>query len=313
MSEADIGDQLPAIKGSIRGMSLRYQSFPLRDSIEPVIRKLRTYKPDVVVNMCEAAYGYSQFEMNVAALLELLRISYTGSPPVALSLGLNKSLSKAIMKAKGIPTPKYQVLDSFKDWKRNIDYPLFVKPTREDASLGVSKESFVRNETELEKRVNYIVKRYKQQALVEQYISGRELNVAIIGDKKPRVLPISEITFGNLKEPRIVDYSAKWIKDSTEYKNTNAVCPAELSSSVRGKVEKYALQTYKVLHCRDYARIDLRLKDNSSYVLEANPNPDISPDSGFVRSLNASGSSFEEFVEEIICFALDRAQSGQLY
>lgn len=313
VSEADVEDQLQAIKDSLRKMDLRYRSFSLKDRIEPLIKRLKTYRPGVVINLCEAAYGYSCLEMNVASLLELLRIPYTGSPPIALSLGLNKGLSKDIMKAKGIPTPKYQVLDSFKDWKRNMDYPLFVKPTREDASLGISKESFVRNEVELEKRVKYIIRRYKQQALVEQYIAGRELNVAIMGNKKPKILPISEIIFESPREPKIVDYSAKWIKDSKEYKNTKPVCPAKLRPSLKSKVELIALQTYEALYCRDYARIDIRLKDSVPYVLEANPNPDISPDSGFVRSLKAAGLSFEGFVEEIICLALDRAQSGQLY
>ncbi len=313
VSEADVEEELQTIKDSLRKMAIKYRSFSLKDRIEPVIKKLKSYKPDVVVNLCEAAYGYSQLEMNVAAMLELLRIPYTGSPPIALSLGLNKGLSKDIMKAKGIPTPKYQILDSLKDWKQNIDYPLFVKPIHEDASLGISKESFVRNEAELEKRVKYIIKRYKQQALVEQYIAGRELNVAIIGDKILKVLPISEILFMNLKEPKIVDYSAKWIKDSVEYKNTKPVCPANLPPSLKDKVESFALQAYKALRCRDYARIDIRLKNNIPYVLEVNPNPDISLDSGFVRSLKAAGRSFEDFVEEIIFFALDRAQLGKLY
>jgi len=312
MSEADVEDALRAIKDALRKMDLQYRSFSLKDRIEPLIKRLKTYKPDVVINLCEAAYGYSQLEMNVAAMLELLRIPYTGSPPIALSLGLNKGLSKDVMKAKGIPTPKYQVLNSFKDWNKNIDYPLFVKPVREDAGLGISKESFVRNEAELEKRVKYIIKRYKQQALVEQYIAGRELNVAIMG-KKPRILPVSEIIFKFPKEPKIVDYSAKWIKDSMEYKNTKPVCPAKLRPSLKNKVERIALQTYEALHCRDYARIDIRLKGSIPYVLEANPNPDISADSGFVRSLKAAGLSFEDFVEEIICLALDRARSGQLY
>ncbi len=313
VSEADVEDQLQAIKDALRKMDLRYRSFSLKDRIEPLVKRLKAYRPDVVVNLCEAAYGCSYLEMNVAAMLELLRIPYTGSPPIALSLGLNKGLSKDIIKARGVPTPKYQVLDSFKDWKQNIDYPLFVKPLREDASLGISKESFVRNEVELEKRVKYIIKRYKQQALVEQYVDGRELNVAIMGSRKPRVLPISEIIFESPVEPKIVDYSAKWIKDSAEYKSTKPTCPAKLRPSIKNKVEQIALQTYEALYCRDYARIDIRLKGSVPYVLEANPNPDISADSGFVRSLKAAGLSFEDFVEEIVCLALDRALSGQLY
>lgn len=313
VSESEVEDQLKAIRDSLRKMDIIHKSFSLRDRIEPLIKALKAYKPDVVINLCEAAFGYSHLEMNVAAMLELLRIPYTGSPPIALSLGQNKGLAKDIMKAKGIPTPKYQVLNSFKEWKKEIDYPLFVKPLREDAGLGISKESFVRNDAALEKRVKYIIRRYRQPALVEQYIAGRELNVAILGDKKPKVLPISEILFDFPNEPKIVDYYAKWLPESKEYKKTIPVCPAKLNPSLKNKVEQTALRAYEALYCRDYARIDIRLKGNVPYVLEANPNPDISLESGFVRSLKAAGLSFEDFISEIICFALERTHSGQLY
>jgi len=306
VAEAEVRDQVEAVQDALEKLDLEYQGFPLKDDVESLVRALKLYKPDVVINLCEGAFGDSQLEMNVPSILELLGIPYTGSPPLALGLCQNKGLTKDVLKAKGIPTPNYQILSSFEDWKGGIDYPLFVKPLKEDASLGITKESFVRDDIELKKRVEYINKCYKQPVLVEKYIDGRELNVAVLGNTKPGVLPISEIVFEFPDEPKIVDYSAKWFRESDEYKKTKPVCPAKLKPSIRDKVEWAALQAYFALYCRDYARVDIRLKGNVPYVLEVNPNPDVSLEAGFVRSLKAAGISFKEFVKEIICFALER-------
>lgn len=306
VAEAEVRDQAEAVQDALEKLDLEYKGFPLKDDVESLVRALKLYKPDVVINLCEEALGDSHLEMNVPSILELLGIPYTGSPPLALGLCQNKGLTKDILRAKGIPTPTYHVLSSFEDWKRGIDYPLIVKPLREDASLGISRKSFVTDVNELKSQVEYVNKRYRQPALVEKYIDGRELNVAILGNEKPKVLPISEIVFEFSDEPKIVDYSAKWFKESDEYKKTKPVCPARLKPAIRDKVERVALQAYKVLYCRDYARVDIRLKGNVPYVLEANANPGISPEAGFVRSLKAAGISFEEFVKGIICFALER-------
>jgi D-alanine-D-alanine ligase len=176
----------------------------------------------------------------------------------------------------------------------------------EDASLGITRESFVRNDVELKNRVEYVLSRYRQPALVEQYIAGRELNVALLGNTQPEVLPISEIMFNFSDEPKIVDYSAKWFRESDEYEKTVPTCPADLTPSTRTAVESWALQAYQALCCRDYARIDIRLKGTTTYILEVNPNPDISPDAGFVRSLKVAGISYEAFIERLIGFALER-------
>jgi len=306
VAEAEVEDQVKAVQDSLRKISLQYQLFALKNDVEGLISELKLYKPDVVVNLCEGAFGDSHQGMNIPSLLELLRIPYTGSPPLALGLCQDKGLTKDILKANKISTPKYRVLNVFEDWKGGLDYPLFVKPLKEDASLGISRESFVRGDAGLSKRVNYIVKRYQQPALVEEYIAGRELNVAVLGNEKPRVLPISEIVFEFPDEPKIVDYSAKWFPESEEYKMTKPVCPANLTPSIKHRVERVALRAYEALHCRDYARVDIRLKDNMPFVLEVNANPDLSHEAGFARSLKAAGIPFEEFIKDIVFFALER-------
>jgi D-alanine-D-alanine ligase len=306
VSEAEVEEQADAVQKALEKLGLECRRYVLGENIEGLVRELKGYRPDVIVNLCEAVFGDSHLEMDVPGILELLRIPYTGSPPLSLGLCQDKGLTKYLLEASGIPTPRFQVLETLEDWSGELSYPLFVKPLREDASLGITKESYVTRQKELEKRVQYVLDQYGQPALVEEYISGRELNAAVLGDREPEVLPISEILFEYSSEPKIVDYSAKWLKDSQEYAKTVPACPARLKASEKHRVEQTALQAFGALHCRDYARIDIRLRQGIPYVLEANPNPDISPDAGFARSLKAAGIPYEGFVKRIISYAIER-------
>ncbi len=308
IAEAEVEDQAKAVEGALEELGFQVYLFPLKNDIGSLIISLKKSAPDVVVNLCEGAFGDSHLEMHVPSMLELLSIPYTGSPPLALGLCQDKGVTKDLLKANDIPTPEYRVLSSFAEWKGEIAYPLFVKPLREDASLGISKKNFVRDNAELETQVEYVVRRYRQPALVEKYIDGRELNVAVLGNEKARVLPISEIVLGFSDGPKIVDYAAKWLETSEEYRRTKPVCPADLEPAAKTKVEDAALKAYKALGCRDYARVDIRLEGNVPYVLEVNPNPDISFDAGFVRSLRAAGIPYKEFIKTIVFFALKRKQ-----
>ena len=309
IADAEVEEQVEAIEGALVKLGLNFKNFLLVEDIESLVKDLKNYNPDLIINLCEGAFGDSQLEMDVPSLLELMKIPYTGSPPLSLGLCHDKGLTKRILEVEGISTPKYKVLERVEDWSGGIDYPLFVKPLREDASLGITKKSFVRDDLELKKQVEYIIECYKQPVLVEEYISGRELNVAIIGNTETLILPISEILFKSHNEPKIVDYSAKWVKDSQEFMNTVPVCPANLKDQVRTEVERVALRAYATLSCRDYARIDIRLKGETPYILEVNPNPSISLDSGFVNALKAAEIAYEEFVKQIIFFALERKNS----
>ena len=306
VAEVEVEEQAESVQKALDKLGFEYQMLPFEIDLELLIRTLKNYRPDVVINLCEGAFGDSHHELNVPSMLELLNITYTGSPPLALGMAQNKGLTKKILEANGLPTPKFKVLENPENWQGDIKFPLFVKPLREDASIGISNKSYVRNEADLKAQVEYITNRYKQPALVEEYIAGRELNVAILGNENPRALPISEIMFDFKDEPKIVGFSAKWFKESDEYKKTKPVCPALLDSSIKNNVERIALQAFELLYCRDYARIDIRLKNNSPWILEVNPNPDISPEAGFSRSLKAAGISYEQFVEKIIQFALHR-------
>ncbi len=308
LAEVGVMDEVRAVEGALCTLGIQFRTIPVKDDIVDLVSDLRAYDPGVVINLCEDVFGESHLEMTIPCLLELLRIPYTGSSSLALGLCQNKGLTKDVLTANGIPTPKYRVIFNNEEEISGPSFPLMVKPLREDASIGISVESVVHEAAELRARVEYIRETYHQPALVEEYIEGRELNVAILGNDPPQVLPISEILFLNkdTDQPKLVDYQAKWVEKSDAYKLTKPVCPAPLSPHLKDLVTSTALKAYRVLGCRDYARIDIRLRDDVPYVLEANPNPDISLMVGFHRSLKAAGIAYEDFIRRLINFALNR-------
>jgi D-alanine-D-alanine ligase len=185
-----------------------------------------------------------------------------------------------------------------------------VKPLREDASLGIENDALIQTQKDLQKQVQKIHRIYRQPALIEEYIDGRELNISIIGNEKPLILPISEIDFSTLPAglPKICGYAAKWQEKSPEFAHTIPQCPAKLSSALRKKIKEISLHTYQILECRDYARVDIRLDAKGSpFVLEINANPDISPDAGMTRSAKIAGFSYPEFIGQIVEHALSRS------
>jgi D-alanine-D-alanine ligase len=313
LAEVEVLDQVSAVQDALARLGFQCHLLPIRDDLEEIVKSFKACRPDVVVNLSEGFMGDSSLEMHIPSILEILGIPYTGSTPLTLGLCQDKGLAKAVLNANGVPTPKYRVMERF-EHPGELSFPLFVKPIREDASIGVTRRSFVKNVADLESQVKYVNDVYRQPALVEEYISGREFNASILGNERPTVLPVSEIIFEFEGEPKIVDYAAKWLKNSEEYSKTKPMCPARLDEELKGRIEETAIKAYKALRCRDYARVDMRLdaKTGVLYVLEVNPNPDLSPEAGFARSLKAAGLSFEEFVEMIIGFALSRGVSPRL-
>jgi D-alanine-D-alanine ligase len=251
--------------------------------------------------------------MHVAGIYELMGIPYTGASAFVLGTCLHKARVKEILTAHKIPTPPYVIYRNIADLDANglsLDFPLIVKPSREDASVGIENDSVVENIAALRKRVRHIFSRYDQPAIAEEYIAGREINIAVIGNKRPITLPISEIDFSSLPEnfPKIVTYNAKWMQGTPEFSGTVGKCPADLPAEVEKKAKEIALKVYRIMGLRDYARIDMRLTKNlTPYVIEANPNPDISDDAGFARSARAYGFTFEQTICKIVEYALERS------
>jgi D-alanine-D-alanine ligase len=311
LSEVGVLEEMVDIKGALNSLGFRTTIVNVDSDIDRLYAFLKEERPDLIFNLVESVENEAILEMNVAGVYELLKIPYTGAGPLALGTALNKPRVKDILAAHGIRTPRAQVF--LPSGKLTLDptmkFPLFVKPAREDASVGISDDSVVYSPSELRKQVRYIFEEFEQPALVEQYIDGRELNVAILGNKPPVAMPISEIDFSGLTADmhRIVSYEAKWMHGTVAYEGTKGVCPAPLPGAVEARLKGTALRCFDLIGCRDYARVDFRLsKDNIPYVLEVNPNPDISDDAGFARSARAHGLTFVETIGKIVESALQR-------
>ncbi|MFC2084452.1 ATP-grasp domain-containing protein [Bacteroidota bacterium] len=292
-----------------------YSSYILNilDNVDIFFNDIKKNKPDVIFNFVEIFKDKAELEMSFTSLYELLKIPYTGAPPLTLGTCQNKLLTKNLLSSIGINTPRYKYfIEPRKIYRHCLNYPLIVKPSLEDASVGIDVDAVVSDYQELKKRIEYIFKEFKQAVLVEEFIEGRELNVAILGHKNPKSLPISEIDFSKMPPNlhNIVSYQAKWEPLHEAYHKTIPKCPAKLPKKVEEKARELALRAFKVMDCRDYCRIDMRLsKDNTLYVLEVNPNPDLTEDAGFMRSMREAGYSYKRALKTIVEFAFERGKN----
>jgi D-alanine-D-alanine ligase len=306
-----VREDVSAIEESLRGKGLHPYVLSVGGFSKELIQTLMKISPRFVFNLCEEINGNCEMEMCVAGLLELMGIPYTGSNPFALGLALNKFHVKQILRSAGIPTARGYVRYPGQRLTipRGMRFPMFVKPSREDASLGINNNSVCRTAKQLEKQILYIHKVYQQEALVEEYLDGREFNVSVVGDRDPEVLAVSEINFSGLPEgePRIVSYRAKWDEESLMYSATVPICPANLTKRLENRIKDIAIRSYQCIGCRDYARVDMRTDSRGSlYVLEVNPNPDISPNAGFARAARAAGYSYSDIILRISRAAMAR-------
>lgn len=309
LSESSFMREMDLIQSSLKKYYNKIELLAISHDVRENIRSIRKIAPDVVLNFVESVEGIASFEAFHAGLYPLIGVAYTGNSPQTLGNCLDKSFTKKILSAHGVKTPKFMVLSPGKRIVQKsfpLSFPVITKLLKEDASIGISENSVVDSFETLSKQVSFLRKNYKQDIIIEEYIDGRELNVAILGEK---VLPISEISFKKLPAdlPKIVTYEGKWMAESIYYKGTNGVCPAKLSARVQKKAGEVALESFKALDCRDYARVDIRLaQDGTPYVIEVNPNPDISSDSGFFRAAKVSGLDYPKMLHTIITLALKR-------
>lgn len=295
-----------AVASALRSFGHQVVSVPIRHELwEP----LREFDPNewLIFNLCESIRDKTYLEPYVISVYEYLGFRYTGSNRLTLATCLNKGRTKEILKAHGIPTPPFQVI-SPPTVRRQLDFPLIVKPVSEDASLGITWDSVVESERELRQQLRFIWDTYRQPALVETFIEGREFNVTVLGNENPRVLPLSEINFSQIPDPkkRIVTFKGKWVEDSDDYKLTQVMCPARVSETLRQRISEVAVAAYRVMGVRDYGRVDLRVKNGIPYVLEVNPNADLSPDAGVARAARAAGMSYAMLADEIVRLAAHR-------
>lgn len=284
------------------------------DRLVDVIKRIGESKPRIIFNLCEGFDGEPSQEKNVAALFELLDVHYTGSPPSAIALTSDKWKTKQILTQNNIPTPKGISINTIFNLQSsifNLQFPLMVKPLSEDGSIGIDKDSVIFDIRMLKNKIEYILDTYHQPAIVEEYIDGRELDVSLIGNSEPLILPISEIDYSRISPdtPKILCYTSKWMKESDIYRLTPSVYPADIPDDIEKNIKETALKAFEITGCRDYARVDIRLsKDNIPFVLEVNANPDISIDAGMAKSAKAAGWSYNNLIKNILDVAMERAK-----
>lgn len=267
-------------------------------------------KYDLIFNLAEGIGGDPLKEPEIAAVFEKAGLPFTGAGSKALALCLNKEKAKQVLIKNNIPTPKYQLIKKLPAKKnKDLKYPLIIKPVHEDGSIGINSDSVVNDDASFEKKVKEILEVYKQPALVEEYIDGREINVGILGNGKGiEALPLSEIMFDFPEGvPKIVSFEAKWIEESMLCKKSIGKSPADVPEHIRNRIVELAKKAFLAMGCADYGRVDLRLRGEELFVLEVNPNPCINPDgAGFIRSANAAGYSYDDIINKIVELALKR-------
>jgi D-alanine-D-alanine ligase len=305
-----IREEVGAIEESLRECGFNPYTLSVDHFSREMVQALFKLSPRFVFNLCEEINGRTELEMCVAGLLDLMGVPYTGSGPLALGIALNKFHVKRILRAAGIPSARgYLVFPGERPNVRLASFPVIVKPAHEDASLGINSSSICHDLAQLELQIAYIHEIYSQEALVEEYLDGREFNVSILGDGQPAVLAVSEIDFSGMPEgePHIVSYRAKWDDESPLFLGTTPVCPAQIGKRLENRIKDIALRAYEAIGCRDYGRVDMRTDARGSlYVLEVNPNPDIAPSAGFARAGRSAGYSYSELILRICQFAMAR-------
>lgn len=272
-------------------------------------RELERQRPSVIVNLFEGNLHNTETESYVAGLLEWSGIPFTGSPAAALTLARNKFLTKVLLRGHGLPTADFMVVQDLPVPPCTIRWPAIVKPATQDASVGLAQESVVTSQSQLEQRVTYILETYGPPVLVEEYVDGREFNVALTELPELRCLPPAEIRFQD-RGPgvwSILTYAGKWHPGTAEYDLTPPEYPAKIPASLARELCELAERAYRLLGLRDYARVDFRVdRENRPYILEVNPNPEISQSAGFAGCLASGGIEHRTFIIKLVERALQR-------
>lgn len=285
-------------------------AFGIHNDVKPLIAYIEANRPDVVFNQCESFAENRQNESNLAGLLELLAIPYTGASPDALSICKDKGLSKKILSFHNIQVPSFTVVPVGEHsivQDSDIRFPAICKPLGLDSSEGISSASLVTNKKECLGRVKFIHKHFETDAIIEEYIDGRELYIGLIGGEKITVLPPQELFFKRLpaKIPKMLTFHAKWNANYRKKYGIDSGFAKKLDSGLLSRLKKDCETIFTSLKLKGYARVDLRLdKNNEPYIIEVNPNPSIKKTDDFASAAKRAGITYEELLEEIIDLAI---------
>lgn len=297
-TEYDVISHLKAAGHEVRPIGIS-------DSLSELRRDILDWKPDIVFNLLEEFDGIGTYDQHVVAFLELMRQPYTGCNPRGMLLSRDKVLSKQLLSYHRIPTPQFLVFPRGKKLRipRQLRYPLFVKSSTEDASLGIAHASVVVDERQLVERIGFMHGAIHSDALVEEYIEGRELYVGVLGNERLTVLPAWEMTFGSLPEslPAIATRKVKWDRRYQQKYGITTAAAVDLPEGTAARLEKLSKRIFRALHLTGYARMDFRLRDDGSlFVLEANANPNLSAHEDFAQSARPVGLDYEALLHRIV-------------
>jgi D-alanine-D-alanine ligase len=283
----------------------------LYNDISFLLEEIVEFKPDVIFNLVEVFNQKSYLDKNVASVLEMLQIPYTGASPRSLLVCCDKGLTKTILNFHKIKVPQFHTFyRRRKVWlPKRMNSPLIVKPLSDEASRGLSQASLVEDEKGLVERVKFIHESIGDDAIIEEYIEGREFYVSVIGTYRLKVLPLRELTFGKLPEdePKIATYRAKWDYDYRKRWQLKNIFANNLASDLRKKIEKVCKRAYRALNMKSYARFDIRVTEGGNiYILEANANPSLDPDDELAESAKKGGIKYKDLIEKIVKFSAKR-------
>jgi D-alanine-D-alanine ligase len=309
-AEWDTWSTIKAVKEALE----EYSAVSLIEADDNAFENLRALRPDIVFNIAEG-FNRTSREAQIPAILDMLNIPYTGSDPLTLSICLDKARTKEILTYHNIPNAKFYAASSTEELgKIDFNYPLIVKPVSEGSGKGIFSTSFVNNINELTKEVERITVEYDQEALIEEFLPGREFTVAVLGnDDEAEVLPVIEIDYKEFPDGfiPIYSYEAKWILDTKENPLDLFTCPAKIDKALEEEIKSTVLKAYKKLRCRDWSRIDVRLDKNGVVnIIEINPLPGILPDpnenSCFPKAARTAGVNYSEMINRVLYSAAKR-------
>jgi D-alanine-D-alanine ligase len=274
------------------------------DDVDLLRQKLETFKPDVLFNLVEQFKNNSGFDQNIVSFLEMQELPFTGCGSTGLTLCKHKGISKKILHYHGIHVPNFVVIPRGQriGRARQLKFPILVKPTKEEASYGISRASLVANQDEFRERVAFIHEKFSSDAIAEEYIDGREIYVSIMGNTRLSVFPLREMVFREVppNEPKIATFKAKWDEEYRKKWGMDNQFADDLDLALVREIEETCKRIYRLLTIDGYARIDLRLSaDNKPYFIEANPNPHLADDEDFAMSAGKAGLPYPQLIDRI--------------
>ena len=295
---------------SLRGAGFEVKTLPLHDDLLAFQRRLRRLAPDVVFNQYEDVVHGASYEMRLAATVRMMGYPMTGSPALGLGLHRDKYIAASLFRGVGIPIPSQTMLVERSDDvnRRKWKYPLIAQPCREHAGVGLDRRSVISSRKALRERCAYLLRKYRQPVLVQSFLPGREFNVSVLGGRRPRVLPLSEVDYSEMPPdiPSIMSYAAKFVESSAEFRATSVVCPAPVEPSLARSIGGIALRAFRAVGGWGYGRVDMRLDAHGSpRVLEVNCNPSLEEGVALARSAAAAGIPYPELLRLIVKSAFE--------